>query len=121
MYFPSFLQECFNAIEFINVVAENLLKKYMFHNLKDKNELAENAAKKLADFSNYLSHGRSLNIDYAINELKLEILDIRNDKKLDKLINQIYISIVETFNRNPIMVKIFENNKGHGTIRHIKM
>lgn len=119
MYFPSFLQECKNAIEFIKGVAEKLLTDYMFKDDPDGAQKAENAAKILSDFSLFLSHGRSINIDYAKNDLKLNVFDTRTDDKLDRIINYIYISIKETFNRNRAIIKLCENSRGHGTVKHI--
>ncbi len=119
MYFPSFLQVCFNAIEFSKKVAEELLKKYMFSDLSDKVKRASEVSKHLSDFKNFLDHGRSLNIEYAKEVLKLKVYDLRKDQQLDKIVNKLYLSIRETFNRQPVFVKICENHFGHGTVIHL--
>lgn len=119
MYFPSFLQDCFNAIEFSKKVAEELLKKYMFSSSSNKIKLANDVSKHLSDFKNFLNHARSLNVEYAENVLKLRVYDLRKDKKLDDIVNRLYLSIRETFNRQPSFVKICENHLGHGTVIHL--
>lgn len=119
MYFPSFLQDCFNAIEFSKKVAEELLEKYMFATAPNKKELANDVSKHLSEFKNFLNHGRSLNIEYAIKVLKLKVYDLRRDKKLDDIVNRLYLSIRETFNRQRSFVKICENHRGHGTVIHL--
>lgn len=119
MYFPSFLQDCYNAINFSKKIAEELLKKYMFANFPNKEKLAHDVSKHLSDFKNFLNHSRSLNIEYAQKILKLKVFDLRQDKKLDGIVNRLYLSIRETFNRQPSFVKIFENQNGHGTVIHL--
>jgi hypothetical protein len=119
MYFPSFLQDCYNAINFSRIIAKELLKRYMFSNLPNRDKLADDISKHLSEFKNFLNHARSVNIEYARNILKLKVFDLRNDKKLDDIVNRIYLSIRETFNRQPQFVKLCENNLGHGTVTHL--
>lgn len=116
VYFPSLIQECHNAKQLINTIAIKLLTDYMFKGDIDANAKAIHAASILSDFQHHLSHGRSLNIDFVTNVLKLKVVDLRTIPKLDLLVNKIYICIKETFNRNPHIVKICENCKGHGTV-----
>ncbi len=116
IYFPSLLQECQNAKELIKTISEDLLKKYMFAEDSNKESKAKHVAKTLSEFQNHLSHSRSLNIDYCTNELGLNVFDLRTDKDLDLIVNQIYLAIKETFNRNPRIVKLCEGNNGQGTL-----
>ena len=115
LYFPSVLQECHNARGHVQEVAKRLLENYMFKGQENGTIIAERIAENLSNFSNFLSHGRPININYA-NELGLNIMDMRKDEKLNGYVNLAYISIVETFNRTQNFVKLIENNKGHGTI-----
>ncbi len=121
MYFPSFLQECQNAIGLSKTIAIKLLTNYMFKNNPEAVIIAGNAADKLAEFQNHLSHSRALGIQYATDELKLKIYDLRTQPKLDKIVRKIYLSVKETFNQNPRFVKICENSQGHGSILQINL
>ena len=91
----------------------------MFSKFPNKTKLANDVSRHLSDFKNFLNHARSINIEYAQNELKLKVYDLRKDKKLDDIVNRLYLSIRETFNRQPKFVKICENHLGHGTIIHL--
>jgi hypothetical protein len=121
MYFPSLLQECENAKDFVKKISQDLLENNMFKELTDKKNLAQNATAILSDFDQFLSHSRSIDIAFASEILKLKIIDIRQDKKLDRLITQIYFTIKETFNRFPKIVKICENHKGKGTTLNLNI
>lgn len=118
MYFPSFLQECWNAIEHMKNISAELLFNYMFKRDPEKKELAKDIAHKLSNFPQFLSHGRPLNIEY-IKELGLNVFDLRDDTRLNNIVLYLYFSIKETFNRNQAIYKLIENNKGHGTVKHV--
>lgn len=117
LYFPSFLQECHNARQLVETIAIKLLKGYMLSGSANADVEAKRIASELANFTNFLSHSRAINVDQAIS-IGLKINDLRNDKTLNDLVNLVYISVVETFNRNPKLVKLIENNDGHGSIQH---
>lgn len=68
----------------------NELKKEKPVTSDEKNERAEEIAKKLSDNKIWKSHGRPLNIDIIKNELKLEIEDYSENEDLRKLIRSYY-------------------------------
>jgi len=120
IYFPSLLQECQNAIELSKQISRELLLNYMFRGQTEAQSKADRISNELGEFKNFLSHGRSINIDEA-KSLGIEIYDLREDTKLRDAVNRLFFSIKETFNRNQAMIKICENSEGHGTALQLQV
>ena len=114
------LQECHNAIKLSETIAGKLMYSYMFSKVKNRKSISKAIAKNLASFPMYLSHGRSIGIKDA-KALGLNIKSLKNQKKLCDAVNNLYFAIKETFNRNQRMVKLCENNQGHGTVLHVNI
>lgn len=103
-------ETCENAKELACSLAQEWLEKYMLKNQPDKKEKAENIANRLAAHDEYLSHGRTININKC-NELNLVVKDLRDIPDLRDHLWKLYCLIELLFDRTPI-VKLFENSYG---------
>lgn len=95
------LREYEQARDLAISILEKWLVQYKFKNwnnhkdgtavtLKEKTERAKDIAKELSDNNKWKSHGRPINMDILINELKLKVEDYGKDNKLNELIKEYY-------------------------------
>ena len=74
--------------------------------LEDKQERAEDIAKKLSDNNRWKSHGRPINIEILENELKLKIIDYSTDQNLRNSIRSYYMLSDDYIRKNNIGIFI---------------
>lgn len=106
---PGEIEQCKNCQEFAQKLVKEWLVKYRFSNknlsLEEKQNLAEEIAKELANNHRWKTHGKSLNIE-DLRNLKLEITDFSENEELNDAIMRYYTLMRMTFS-GPIY-KYFE-------------
>lgn len=115
-YGPSLLQECENAITMTKTLVRGWLENYMFRGETGAQDIAQKISDRLAS-EDYLSHRRAVGIDEA-KRLGVKVFDLRENRVLQKLVWDLYLSIHITFDQTTA-VKIFENQKGDAYISHV--
>ena len=73
----------------------------------------------LGSFENFLSHGRAVTISDA-RDKGIVLRDFGDDVQLAKVVDKMFLSIKETFNRQPQIARPCENHKGHGSVSLIR-
>ena len=111
-YEPTFVGECFNAIEW----SKQILKDNLEITIKDKKK-RDKIIKELTDHSVSLSHGRHLDKNKC-KEIGLNIIDLEKDDKLQDLILSYHHTTMLTFNSTSA-IKIIENNIGNSMVWQI--
>lgn len=109
-YPAAFLNIAINSIE----LSENLVKEWlgtcMFDVEVDKGKI-DKIVKGLNENERSKSHGRHLDVDFCLSlGLKIEQLEEKQDFQ-DKVLS-VHHALILTFNNNPAIVKIIENNVG---------
>lgn len=104
------LEICQNAKDLACNLVKVWLAKYMFKDEDDANQKAEAIANRLADYNSFLSHGRPIAIEQAI-DLGIKVEDLRKTPELQALIWELYCAIEHHFVHTPA-VKLFENGYG---------
>lgn len=115
---PGEIQHCENAQNFSKTLVTQWLAAYKFKywethsstglpvTVEEKQKRAEDIASKLCKHGDWLTHGRSINID-DFKKMKLLITDYSKDPILEDLITRYYTLIRMTFESTNIY-KIFE-------------
>lgn len=114
---PGELQTAENTLKFAQILVRDWLARYKFKNWtihsstgaavteQDREDRADEIAKKLCDHRRWLTHGRSLKI-HDLEEMKLKITDFSADKKLAEPIQRYHTLLQMTFATN--VYKVFE-------------
>ena len=114
---PGEIQHCLNAQAFSRQLVTNWLKEYKFRywdvhsstgeTVTDaqKEERAEEIAKKLCDHNNWLTHGRSIRIG-DLREMRLQVTDYTENQELNDAITRYYTLLRMSFETN--IYKIYE-------------
>ncbi len=115
---PGELESAQNALDFATDLVKRWLVKYKFQSwdqhsstgnpvtLEEKEVRAEEIAVALCDQSRWFTHGRSIKID-DLKDLRLNIVDYSENKKLADAMRRYYTLLMMTFNATNIY-KIFE-------------
>ena len=108
-YGPSFLQECYNAINLSEDLVADWLERYMFRNHSGGGERAKEIAKWLANHGNFKSHSRPIWID-QLRELGVKVKSLREiGKEFEDAIMAVYWAIDVTFTETSAF-KIIEHS-----------
>ncbi|MDD1778381.1 MAG: hypothetical protein LUQ65_09470 [Candidatus Helarchaeota archaeon] len=99
------IQMCHNASEHSKQLVKNWLRDYMFQGKPDAEERANRIGDDLGDYRAYLSHGRPLGIQRAV-ELGLEVTNLADLPQLQAKIWELYSRIELSYDGSPI-VKLF--------------
>ena len=114
---PGEIENADNALKFAAELVKKWLVQYKFKNwsihssnqqpvtLQEKENRADEIAKKLCDHSFWKTHGRSIKIK-DFGEMKVKITDYRENKELNEAITRYYTLLQMTFATN--IYKIFE-------------
>ncbi|MDD7102554.1 MAG: ATP-dependent Clp protease proteolytic subunit [Candidatus Faecenecus gallistercoris] len=118
-YPPTFIGQCYKAVELSTEVAENWLKTGdMFSN--DTDEIKNKKIKTIVDYLNNNTytkiHSRHIGIDKA-RELGLNVIPLEQDDKLQDMVLSIHHCYMHTF-QNTNAVKLIEN-QNNGTFAMI--
>lgn len=114
---PSLLSECESANSLSKVLVEEWLKKYMFKDKPNRDELAARIATYLADSDLHFSHGRRIGID-QLKEYGVTAIDLRETPPLREAVWNLYHAISWTL-QDTAAFKIIENGKGTAYIRQL--
>ena len=113
-YGPSFLQECYNAVELSQELVAEWLGRYMFSGEADADPRAKRVAAWLANHGNFKSHSRPVWMDQLLaldNGIKIRSLrDV--DEGFNAAIMAVYWAIDATFNGTPAC-KIIEHSSSN--------
>lgn len=110
-YHPSFLEECKNAIDWSKTVVKDWLESGMFKDDAKASQKAAKVVKALSDYNNMKNHGRHVHIDQC-KELKLKIIDLETDQKLQDLVLTVHHAFMLTLSEASSVTKIVENHDG---------
>jgi len=116
---PSLLIECENHITLSQELVSKWLRSFMFRERSDATRRANKVARYLSDDHKFRSHARRLGLA-DLKDLGLTILDSRSEPPLDKLIRELYVAILVTFEGTGAY-KIFENSEGAALIKLVQV
>jgi len=114
---PGEMENAENALKFAAELVKKWLIQYKFKNWnvhssnqqpvtqQEKENRADEIAKRLCDHSFWKTHGRSIKIK-DFEEMKVKIIDYRNDQTLNEAITRYYTLLQMTFATN--IYKVFE-------------
>ena len=118
-YGPSLLAECDNHLALAEDLVCNWLERYMFSGDADRAAKARHAAQYLANHNNFRSHARRVGIA-DLQNLQLNILDMRTQPDLHNAVRELYAAIMVTF-EGTLAFKIVENNQNEAVIGAIQV
>ena len=114
---PSLLTECEAANELSYKLVKDWLKRYMFRDKANAEELADKVAQYLGDSAKHLSHGRRIGIE-QLAELEVNATDLRQTPNLREAIWNLYQAIAWTL-QDTNAFKIIESGHGTAYIRQV--
>jgi hypothetical protein len=108
-YGPSLLVQCMNALTLAEELVSEWLRTWMFASLGPDEASARSLsiAKKLADHTQFKSHGRPIHRD-AARSMGLCVADLEEDQKFQDLVLTVFHATTHTFAATAA-VKIIEN------------
>lgn len=118
-YGPSLLAECNNHMQLAQDLVAKWLEKYMFANDEDGSTKAKRVAEYLANHNNFGSHARRVGID-KLQELGVNILDMRKDKAIRDAVWDVYLATRLTFDGTGA-VKVVENNQAEAFVLSVNV
>lgn len=101
------LELCRTSQEHARRLAAQWLESYMFAGRPDAAEKAKSIAHELSDYREFLSHGRPIGLDKAL-QMRLVVEDLATTPKLRNLVWQLYCRIELHFDRSPF-IKLYES------------
>lgn len=116
-YGPSLLVQCMNALELAEDLVAEWLRTWMLAHLGPSKAArkARAIARKLADHTNFKSHGRPIHREAAKN-LGLVIEDLERDQRFQDLALTVFHATTHTFSATAA-VKIIENQLGRAFVK----
>lgn len=118
MYGPSLLAQCDNHLALSERLVAEWLERYMFAGDSDAHDKAQVVAAYLANHNNFLSHARRVGID-KLQELNVNVLDMRTDPALRDAVGDLYTALMLTF-ATTMCYKVFENGQGNALILNVQ-
>ncbi len=117
-YGPSFLQQCWNAVELSENLATAWLQDYMFAGEPESRERAERVATYLANHNNFMTHSRPVWMEQLLAvEPTLKIKSLRQiDPQFESAIMDVYWAINITF-QSTLAFKLIEHQAESAYIR----
>lgn len=114
-YHPTFIGQCYKAIELSNELIQDWLEKgKMFENVEDKEAKIESIITFLNNNKETKIHSRHISNEKA-KEIGLKIVDLEEDNSFQDAVLSIHHCYMHTFS-NSNAVKIIENHNGIATI-----
>ncbi len=114
-YGPALIVQCKLARDLSESLVSNWLSEYMFANVQEKQELAAQIAKKLANHANFKSHSRFINRIQA-KEFGLVVDELETDQVLQDSVLSVFHATTYTFSTGQV-TKIIENHIGKAFIK----
>lgn len=115
-YGPYLLSVCENATELSQTLVGEWLFKYMFEGDSSKEQLAKDIANWLSDHSQFMTHGRPLEMNLLSSKgLNIEVLE--DDQNLQDAVLSLLHATTLSF-EGTSAVKIIENNIGKAHVQH---
>jgi len=114
---PSLLTECEAANELSYKLVKDWLRRYMFRDRANAEELADRVAYYLGDSTEHLSHGRRIGIE-QLAKLEVNVPDLRQTPSLREAIWNLYQAIAWTL-QDTNAFKIIESGHGTAYIRQV--
>jgi hypothetical protein len=115
-YAPSLMQECRNRQTLSEKLVSTWLEAYMFHGDADAAEHAAKVAGMLNEHNRWLTHGRTIGLDWLRSEeAKVKVLDLRDNPALDAAVWGLHLAFSITFSSSGAF-KIVENSQGDAII-----
>ena len=111
---PALLQICKDASELSKSIVAKWLEKYMFSNLSNSAEKAQEVADFLGNYEIFKSHSRRIDRN-KLREQGLIVTDLESDQNLQDLVLSIHHSIKHLMNLTGV-TKIVENQIGNAWI-----
>ncbi len=112
---PDLLVRCESALAMSKELVQQWLQQYMFKNLPERQERAEDVSTWLASHQQFKSHGRHLPRAELIDH-RLVVTPLETDGKLQDLNLSVFHATTHTFTGTPA-VKIVENHTGRAFIK----
>lgn len=112
-YGPDLLVQCEEALALSIELAKSWLETYMFKNLRNKSEKAQEVSQWFANHHNFKSHGRHISREDLKD--RLNITDLENDDTLEDLSLSVFHATTLMFSGTPT-AKIIENHLGRAFI-----
>lgn len=109
-YHPTFLGECFNAIELSKEICERWLKENMFKDAPKSSSNVKKIIKALSDHNTSKTHGRHFSLNRC-KEIGLRIKELENNNEYQDCVLTLHHAYMHTF-ANTDAVKIIENQNG---------
>lgn len=114
-YGPALLVQCFNALELAEDLAARWLRTWMLADVKYGARKARSIARKLADHSKFMSHGRPIHREAAC-KMGLNITNLEDSQELQDRVLSVFHAYMHTFGGTPA-VKIIENHRGQAFVK----
>lgn len=108
-YGPSLLAQCDNALALTHDLVAKWLAAYMFKDRPTGYDDAQRIAAHLANHNYFRSHGRRIGMS-ELQDLGVNVLDLRMQPSLRDAIRDYYIALMLTFS-NSGAYKVFENSR----------
>ena len=116
-YGPDLLVQCESALGMSRDLVKTWLETYMFSEIDDRSERAEEVAEWLAGHDNFKSHSRHIPRT-EVEERGLAVSRLEDDQVLQDLALSVFHATTHTFSSTPA-AKIVENHTGRAFIKHI--
>jgi len=115
-YGPALLFQCRNALELSRELVAKWLESFMF---KGDSAKARTVAQRLADHTQFKSHGRHIDRETA-KSLGLVVENLEEDQILQDLVLSVYHATTHTFNGTSA-VKIIENHRSRAFVKQVSV
>jgi ATP-dependent protease ClpP protease subunit len=112
-YGPALLIQCKNQIEFGQQLVESWLNSFMFKG--EDGIKAKQIAEYLSNHSNFKTHSKHLNIDFALNKLGLNVMPLESDQNFQEKVLSAFHATMLTLSTNA--VKIICNQNGNAFVK----
>lgn len=115
-YDLALLEICETSLKLAEELVREWLKKYMFEDKKEKEELAKEISGHFLEHDDHKSHARPITISKA-KEWNLDVEDMRENKDLRDKVWKLYCAIELFFDRSAA-VKLYENAYGTSLMKN---
>lgn len=118
-YGPALLIQCQETLKLAKELVAKWLAQYMFKGTSDPILKAAKVADSLANHTEFKTHGRPIDRDYA-RRLGLDVEDLEKDQKLQDLVLSVFHATSHSFSATSV-VKIIENHQGRAFMKLVGM
>jgi hypothetical protein len=118
-YGPALLVQCQETLKLAKELVAKWLAQYMFRGTSDPIKKAAGVANSLADHTEFKTHARPIDRDYA-RRLGLDVEDLEKDQKFQDLVLSVFHATTHTFSATNA-VKIIENHQGRAFVKSVML